>query len=472
MNLTLRALLSEASQSIEVELGKVRVLNETVLRERGIDTLVHAAVFGSTDRQTHARWLIWETAQALNIRPASLHELYVARGNDRVPAGFSVPAVNIRAMAYDSARAAFRAAIRTKTGALMFELARSEMVYTDQRPAEYACAILAAAVKEGFHGLVFLQGDHFQVDVGRYLRNTDQELGALKHLIDESLQAGFYNFDLDTSTLVDGAKTQLRDQQRLSCELCALLSDYIRTHHPHGVIPAIGGEVGEGSPRNTDHHELRAFMDGYLSRIHHKPGLSKVSVHAGTERGGVVLPDGSLAPPAVDFDLLRALSELARKEYSLGGVVQHGASTLPDEALGQFPLAGALEVHLGTGFQNLLFDLLPPRVSRDIRAWVFERLAAERKAGDTDEQFYYKARKLALGHFKQALWSLPDDDRAQVRMGLEKRFAALFKLLNVEHTRDMIATFVSQPEIHKTPQDFASPAHAIRAEKEEITDSP
>lgn len=470
MNLALRALLQDVGQSIEVELDRVRVLNEASLRAQGIDALIHAAVFGMPEQRAHARWLIWETAQALNIRPASMHELYVARGNDRVPATFTVPALNIRAMVYDSARAAFRAAIKAKVGAMIFELARSEMVYTNQRPAEYTSAILAAAIKEGFRGLVFLQGDHYQIIARNYLKNTDEELNALKHLIDESLKAGFYNFDIDTSTLVDYDKPLPDAQQCRHCQLSALLTDYIRTRQPHGVTPAVGAEIGEGSPRNSDEHELRAFMAGFHKAAHHRPGLCKISVHAGTTRGGVVLPDGSLAKPAVDFDLLRALSQIARQELGLGGVMQHGASTLPDEAFDRFIQAGAIEVHLGTGFQNLLFDLLPFSISREIKDWVFSHLASEHKPGDTDEQFYYKARKLAIGPFKQRLWSLPDGDRAQVRMGLETRFAALFKRLRVEYTQDMVMTFVSKPDLHTKPQDFAGEPYAIKTDQEETAD--
>ena len=33
----------------------------------------------------------------------------------------------------------------------------------------------------------------------------------------------------------------------------------------------------------------------------------------------------------------------------------------------------------------------------------------ERKATDTDEQFFYKSRKKALGPFKRQLWEMPAD---------------------------------------------------------------
>jgi len=67
--------------------------------------------------------------------PASIAALYEARGRGEV-SGFTVPAVNIRGMAYDMSRALFRAMQETGGAATVFELARSEMGYTFQEPAE------------------------------------------------------------------------------------------------------------------------------------------------------------------------------------------------------------------------------------------------------------------------------------------------------------------------------------------------
>ena len=44
--------------------------------------------------------------------------------------GFTVPAINVRMLAYDTARAIFRAARAGKAGAIILEIARSEIAYT------------------------------------------------------------------------------------------------------------------------------------------------------------------------------------------------------------------------------------------------------------------------------------------------------------------------------------------------------
>ena len=108
------------------------------------------------------------------------------------------------------------------------------------------------------------------------------------------------------------------------------------------------------------------------------PGLSKVSIQTGTSHGGVALPDGSIAEVSIDFDTLRRLSTVARDEYGLAGCVQHGASTLPDEAFHHFPANGTAEIHLATGFQNILYD--EPGLPADIRAEMMELVPGQLRA--------------------------------------------------------------------------------------------
>src|SRR6266700_2664620 len=197
-----------------------------------LDELVRQAVFGAPQEREQARWLIWEIGQAAGVRPASIHELYLARGRGEVPP-FTTPAINVRVLAYDSARAIFRAARRLDVGAVICEIARSEIGYTEQRPAEYVAVMTAAALR------------------------------AIRTLIEEELHAGFYNIDVDTSTLVDLSKGTLDEQQRVNYERAAELTTFIREREPDGVTVSVGAEIGEVGGKNSDVHELHAFMEGY-----------------------------------------------------------------------------------------------------------------------------------------------------------------------------------------------------------------
>src|SRR6267378_1970303 len=401
--------------------------NPAVRQSTKMDELVRQAVFGNEDEKAQARWLIWEIGQRAGVRPASIHELYMARGRGEVPA-FTTPAMNVRILSYDTGRAIFRAAKRLDVGAIICEIARSEIAYTDQRPAEYVAVMTAAALREGFTGPLFIQGDHVQVNAKKYGTDPETELSALRSLIEEELHAGFYNIDVDTSTLVDLSQPDLNSQQRVNYERAAEFTKFIREREPKGVTASVGAEIGEVGGKNSDVHELQAFMDGYirtLKRLGKYVGISKISVQTGTSHGGMVLPDGSIAKVQLDLAALKALSHDARTKYGLGGAVQHGASTLPPEAFGNFPACEAVEIHLATNFQNLVFDhpKLPADLRAELNAWVKAECKDEWKKGDTEEQFIYKSRKKAVGPFKRRMWDLPADVLAAIGADLERSCA-------------------------------------------------
>ena len=437
-----------------------RFASPSVRRSEAMDQLVWDAVFGDQGTRERARWLIWEIGQQAGARPASIHELYVARGRGEVSA-FTTPAINVRMLGYDSARAIFRAAVRMDVGAVICEIARSEIGYTEQRPAEYVAVITAAALREGFDHPVFIQGDHVQVNAKKYASDPGAELSAIKALIDEELHAGFYNIDVDTSTLVDLSKSTLDEQQRTNYERAAELTQYIRQREPKGVTVSVGAEIGEVGGKNSDVHELKAFMGGYEHTRHRlgvQHGISKISVQTGTSHGGVVLPDGTIAKVQLDLAALKALSQEARSAYGLGGAVQHGASTLPPDAFSNFPLCEAIEIHLATNFQTMVFDhpRLPAALRAEVNAWVKAECKDEWKKGDTEEQFIYKSRKKAIGPFKKAFWSLPADVRGAIGADLEKTFSFLFEQLRVGNTRAATDRFVKPPlDSHAAPRTAA-----------------
>ena len=430
----------------------VTVKDSAKLRTEATDKLVWQAVFATGDEREAARWLLWELGQATGARPASINDLYMARGRGDV-GGFTVPAMNVRVMAYDTARAIFRAARSGKAGAIILEIARSEIAYTEQRPAEYVSVMIAAALREGYTLPLFIQGDHCQVNHKKYQADPDAEVGEVMKLIAEEIGAGFYNVDVDTSTLVDLDQPTLEEQQRANYERAAEITAFIRSQEPRGVTVSVGAEIGEVGMKNSTVEELHAFMQGYnrsLAALGKLEGISKISVQTGTSHGGVVLPDGSIADVKLDLQALAALSQVARDRYGLAGAVQHGASTLPSNAFGNFPRLETAEIHLATNFQNIVFDhpRLPAELKQRIRAWLDENAAAERKGGDTEEQFYYKARKKAIGPFKRELWGLSEDIRSAIAADLERTFAFLFEQLNVNGTADSINRIVQAPLQH------------------------
>jgi fructose/tagatose bisphosphate aldolase len=468
----LEALLADLEGSVIVDDARVSVANENTLRGKPVDTLANKAVFGSSEEQVASRWLLWELGQVMGIYPASINGLYMARGRGETPLDFTVPAINLRAMTYDSARAVFRAAVPRKVGALIFEIARSEIGYTDQRPVEYISAVMAAAIKEGFRGPLFVQGDHFQVGLKKFKADPDGEYNTVADLVNEAIMAGFYNIDIDTSTLVDLSHPTVDEQQRDNYEMCAKLTALIRKLEPAGITISVGGEIGEIGNKNSDETELRAYMDGYNKSLPKgMTGLSKMSIQTGTSHGGVPLPDGSLAQVKIDFNVIKELSKVSRDAYGMAGAVQHGASTLPDEAFNQFVQNEAAEVHLATGFQNIVYD--HEAFPADLRGQMYDHIKKahgnERKEGQTEEQFIYKTRKKGLGPFKAKLWALPEDVRADIRASLQEKFGFLFEQLNAGNTMELAQKHAPYVEIHRSLKDFQKKA-AVDEDASDLAD--
>lgn len=416
-----------------------------------LDRWARAAALAEPDVRQVAIWAIREAARASGIVPASMHALYMARGKE-LWSGRTVPALNLRGWTYQTCRAAFRAARKMGSSLLIFEQALAEAIYAAQRPAEYTAGVLAAAMREGHRGPVFLQADHDQVNAANYAKDAAKEIRRLSDVIGEQIAASFFNIDVDASTVVDLSLPTLGEQQRLNAELTARFTRLVREVEPAGVTISVGAEIGEVGAHNTTPDELRAFMATYpgaLAAAGGGAGITKVSVNSGTYHGGKVLPDGTLARVPVAFDTLTEISRVGRTEFGLAGAVQHGASTLPMDYFGKFPESGTVEIHLALGFNNLIFDhpKLPQAVKDEIRAYCFTHHAKERKPDQTEAQFIYTTRKKAWAGMKQRFWDLPAGIQEALMGSLEEMFSDMFTRMNVGGTDDLVARFTQAPAV-------------------------
>ncbi|MFH1791469.1 MAG: class II fructose-bisphosphate aldolase [Candidatus Omnitrophota bacterium] len=422
---------------------------------------IELALAGSLDDKKKIAGDIFTMAHDAGVYPYSINDFYMARGRGEFH-GFTVPAINLRSMTFYLASAIFRAAREINAGAFIFEIAKSEMGYTDQKPIEFASMCLAAALSEGYKGPVFIQGDHFQFNAKKFKADPGKEIEAIKALIKESVSSGFLNIDIDSSTLVDLTKSSILEQQKLNYEMCAEMTEYIRKVQPAGVNVSVGGEIGEVGGKNSTPEELSAFMKGYRGIVGSgKTGISKISIQTGTAHGGVVLPDGTVAKVKLDFDTLKALSKIARDDFGMAGAVQHGASTLPDDAFGKFAEVEAAEVHLATQFQNMMYESgrFPQDLRQKMYEWLKVNAADEKKEGQTEDQFIYKARKKALGPFKKDILGMPDDVKENITADIGRKFGFLFNKLNIKDTKDLVLKYAPSKPLKFEVSDEGDGVH-------------
>ena len=95
---------------VDIKDSRVSVTDASKFKNQLIDMLIFNSVFNENKEvKGNCRWLIKSTALNLGVRLASIQELYDAMGRGEYK-GFTVPAVNIRGLSYDVARALIRAA--------------------------------------------------------------------------------------------------------------------------------------------------------------------------------------------------------------------------------------------------------------------------------------------------------------------------------------------------------------------------
>ncbi len=419
-----------------------------------IDKLVYTSVFGSDDSlKAKARRIIHGLSKNLDASSASIRPLYQALGEQKV-SGFTVPAMNIRMMAYDTARAMFRVAQKKKAGALIIEIAKTESEYTDQHPDEFAAVILGAALRENYKGPVFIQGDHCQFSLKRFSSDKEQELQRLRDWVTILLEAGFRNIDIDGSTLVDLSKPSLTAQQHENAYVTAEMTKFIREketqlqrdNHPYAASSpiVIGGEIGHIGEKNSTVEDFEAFMHQYLNKIPRGSGISKVSVQTGTSHGGVISSTGEVQKMPVDFSVLESIGKVAKEKYHLAGPVQHGASTLPMDVFNTFVKSHTAEIHLSTGFQNIVFDTMPAALRDEMYEWAKKELKDEWATGWTENQFLYKVRKKTWGPFKKQLWHLSEAEKKPIIHALEEYIGKIYDELKIEGTMDTVKQYVTE----------------------------
>ena len=152
---------------------------------------------------------------------------------------------------------------------------------------------------------------------------------------------------------------------------------------------------------------------------------------------------------------------MAREFYYLGGAVQPGASTLPPSAFNKFPEVRAVEIHLATGFQNIIYEQLPQETVDEAYAYIRTNLQSEWKEGKTEDQFLYSTRKKAIGPFKKQWWDLDQAHQVQIGLVLQKQFEFLFLKLQADGTKAMSEKYAPQVRRHLPRPEVATEETAL-----------
>jgi len=345
----------------------------------GIDTLVRIAVFAVDPAERDlARRVIRSVCVERGIVAASIQGLYEAVAQGRI-AGFSVPICHLRGPVYDAARAAFRAAKALQVGAFQFAISRVEMEDGCTRPAEYSACILAAALREGWTGPVFLRSDL---------------------AIREAVDAAFFNLELDGSPFIAPEPPSAQERQRACAERAADTAKFVRSLQPPGLEISVCGRL-RGNRCSVE--EVEAFLEACLRRA------------SGAAMSTLSVP---WSATSTDFEILRDIGAVCRAR-GVAGAGPAVEATLPEEKYREFPRNDAVEVHLAAALQQIVAE--HPKLPEALR-----KASAAR----------------AWGTLKRELWELPPAALHAIGEALESKFLRTFSLLGVKGTRKLIEAHV------------------------------
>lgn len=491
-------LLGNIKDTTQVTKDSVTIIDRSKFVSETVDYLAfEAALSQNPDVKSAAQRILREAALTFKLKLASINDFYMAKQEGKW-ANITVPAVNGRADVYHQYQQLFRVAKEKNVGALIVELARSEMRYSAQDAAEFTTISIASAIKQGYEGLIFAQGDHYQVNKEKYNKggeDREKELKAIEALILKTMQAGMYNIDLDPSTLVDETALKqivafeteivdryLKDHPQLIAGLDEngiksvrrKLVDEIETGKIELLTP---GERSHIEALYRDMHKTSAEVTmrfiRYIRKLEKELGFPEgFHVSIGIEERHIDNPEHKNNPSTVlgSVALMQIVLDTAQREgltgpskislqtgtmHGVGGkvdfgiyqrhlehwkrigvavFVQHGASTLEKQDFDKMREGDVGEVHLATEYQKIELD-------------VTSRLLP--KLGEDMARYLYEMMKkdakmgakfgpmweLASGNPKPAIDTIKPEDKKK-----EEKIALYTKLADVQSGKDRAAT--------------------------------
>ncbi|MFA6486553.1 MAG: class II fructose-bisphosphate aldolase [Candidatus Magasanikbacteria bacterium] len=419
----------------------VKIIDEKFLQSSIIYQLQYSAsVSPVVEVKQGAIYWINQIADYLDVKSGSNVDLY-----DEKAVGqhefFTVPAINSRMATFHTVRGAVQAGENLGVPHIIFELAFSEGGYTGQDMSEYAALVKAAYISLGVKNkTIYLQADHYQLDPKKYAIDADSEMARLQKNIILAIESGVYNIDIDTSKFEtdDRAKSD-QENQKENAHLTAKFLAFIRQYEAEHKLPcviSVGGEVGEVGGGNTKYSQVSAYLELIAEdlkkiKMDKIKGLSKVSINVGSAHGGVLGKDGQpLESVPLDFQAhhdvyMKAVDPLNHGKHVLS--VQHGASTLPARYFPLFPAMHVAEIHLATGFQNIVWDVLEKYdvdLYNKLKALTMEKFAEKISKYETESIGFMKERKRVTEFVKNDLLLSPAVSK--IEQAVEKECEQIF----------------------------------------------
>lgn len=286
-----------------------------------------------------------------------------------------------------------------------FELAKTEGNvdggYTGMTPEIFVDTILAYAKKVRFSVPFLIHGDHITV------KNTsEKEIADARALITAELVAGYTSFAIDASF------NPIPENARITEELSVPIRE-----RGLGLEVEVGEIKSAGSESTLSTVEEAVELMERLSAAGIAPDL--LAVNNGSKHGNYLEGEKIF----IDLERTGQIHEAVHGRFGVD-IAQHGITGTPLHLIGRFADYGIRKGNVGTQWQNIAHDGLPPDLMRKMRDWA--------KAQGKDIKFATKP-------FKREIDAIPAEYAERIERAAYREALQLFRAFRAEGTAKIVA---------------------------------
>ncbi|MBI5419088.1 MAG: class II fructose-bisphosphate aldolase [Deltaproteobacteria bacterium] len=290
-----------------------------------------------------------------------------------------------------------------------FELAKTEGNvdggYTGMTPEIFVSTILSCAKKANFTVPFVIHGDHITV------KNTsEKEIQDARALIAAELAAGYTSFAIDASF------NPIPDNARFTAELSAPIREC-----GLGLEVEVGEIKSAGSESTLSTVEEAVELMERLTAAGVSPDL--LAVNNGSKHGNYLEGEKIF----IDLDRTGQIHEAVHHRFGVD-IAQHGITGTPLHLIGKFADYGIRKGNVGTQWQNIAHEGLPPALMQRMRDWA--------KAAGKDIKF-------ATKQFKQEIDAIPAEYAGKIERAAYREALQLFRAFRAEGTAKIVADYLA-----------------------------
>jgi len=339
-------------------------------------------------------------------------------------------------------------AAKEADAAIIFEIAKSEIGYTDQSPEEYANYVKEIADRIDFNTPYCIHGDHIAIS-----ENTPEAIKSAEDIVRKEVEAGFTSFAIDASHNFDLnaelTREQLADNIEITTRIAKLIEKLMaekgKTREDYGLEVEVG-EIGKIDPE-TGEQELTTVDEAvtFIKALNENgvyPDL--IATNNGTVHGNIYDEEGNIIP-ILSIDAVRT-REIANSIAPLGvQIAQHGITGTPLELMNKLIDAGIVKGNVATNFQNIAIENMQPELAKKMSDWTIENFAEKvraKKPEISDREIIGKNIKYAIKVFKKEIEEIDNEYKQKIANASKKSASEFIEAFNGKGSGQIVRDYI------------------------------